>query len=86
MQGLYFIRGREPWKMFIEELDILKIERGGGAINLGNSWYIKKKKSKPMLSVAKNLSYTDMSALLGCDSLMHLRGRRTDGLSDPAVV
>lgn len=53
MQGLYFIRGREPWKMFIEGLDILKIERGGGAINLGNSWYIKKKKSKPMLSVAK---------------------------------
>lgn len=86
MQGLYFIRGREPWKMFIEGLDILKIERGGGAINLGNSWYIKKKKKQTNAQHCKNLSYTDMSALLGCDSLMHLRGRRTDGLSDPAVV
>ena len=46
MQRLYFIRGREPLKMFIEGLDILKIETGRGGQSIwGTPGTLKKKKA-----------------------------------------
>ena len=51
MQGLCFIRSREPWKMFIEELDFLKIEKGRGANQFGELLVHQKKKKENKCSM-----------------------------------